>query len=184
VEFFRGRTGLPPASYFSAFKVRWILEHVPGARDLAVKGDLLFGTMDTFLVWNLTGGPSGGRHITDVTNASRTMLMNLVTLQWDEELLTILEIPRACCRPSARAANSYGKATADPVAGVAITGILGDQQAALVGQTCFDPGEAKTTYGTGCFLLPQYRRGAGAIHPRAVDHRGVSFRRVQGAVCA
>jgi len=153
VEFFRGRTGLPPASYFSAFKVRWILEQVPGARDLAVKGDLLFGTIDTFLVWNLTGGPSGGRHITDVTNASRTMLMNLVTLQWDEELLTIFEIPPGMLPAIRSSSESYGTATADPVAGVAITGILGDQQAALVGQTCFNPGEAKNTYGTGCFLL-------------------------------
>jgi glycerol kinase len=152
-EFFRERTGLPPASYFSAYKIRWILDQVPGVRELANNRDILFGTIDTFLVWNLTGGPHGGEHITDVTNASRTQLMNLRTLEWDAELLDLFEIPSTML-PSIRSSSEFfGKATAEPVPGVPITGILGDQQAALVGQACFNPGDAKNTYGTGCFLL-------------------------------
>ena len=152
-EFFRSRTGLPLSSYFSSLKIRWILDHVPGARALAEKGDALFGTVDTFLVWQLTGGVNGGLHITDVTNASRTQLLNLDTLAWDNDLLQAFEIPRAMLPAIRSSSERHGVATAEPIQGVPITGILGDQQAALVGQTCFQVGEAKNTYGTGCFLL-------------------------------
>jgi glycerol kinase len=153
VEFFRARTGLPPSSYFSALKIRWILNHVGGVRELARTGDVLFGTVDSFLVWCLTGGPQGGAHVTDVTNASRTQLMNLHTLQWDEELLELFEIPAAMLPAIRSSSEHYAVAKTDPLTSVPITGILGDQQAALVGQTCFEPGDAKNTYGTGCFLL-------------------------------
>ena len=153
VEFFRSRTGLPLSSYFSGLKLRWILDHVPGARTLAERGDALFGNIDTFLVWHLTGGPHGGLHVTDVTNASRTQLMHLQTLDWAPELLEAFDIPPAML-PSIRSSSEhYGTATPEPIRGVSIGGILGDQQAALVGQACFRPGEAKNTYGTGCFLL-------------------------------
>ncbi len=153
VEFFRSRTGLPLSSYFSSLKIRWILDHVSGARELADRGDALFGNIDTFLVWQLTGGVHGGLHVTDVTNASRTQLMNLDTLDWDADLLATFDIPRAML-PSIRSSSErYGTSRAEPIEGVPITGILGDQQAALVGQTCFRAGEAKNTYGTGCFLL-------------------------------
>jgi glycerol kinase len=148
----RARTGLPLASYFSGLKLRWLLDNVPGARERAARGDALFGTIDTFIVWKLTGGPEGGRHITDVTNASRTQLMNLATLAWDEEILALFDIPRACLPEIRSSSEVYGKAKG-LLAGVPIAGILGDQQAALVGQACFDPGEAKNTYGTGCFML-------------------------------
>ena len=152
-EFFRSRTGLPLSSYFSSLKIRWILDNVTRARELAEAGDALFGNIDTFLVWQLTGGAHGGLHLTDVTNASRTQLMNLDTLDWDADLLDAFQIPRAML-PSIRSSSErYGTARAEPIAGVPIAGILGDQQAALVGQTCFRPGEAKNTYGTGCFLL-------------------------------
>ena len=153
VEFFRTRTGLPPSSYFSAFKLRWILNHVAGVRELARAGDVLFGTIDSFLVWNLTGGSEGGIHVTDVTNASRTQLMNLKTLHWDDELLHLFDIPPAMLPDIRSSSELYGVARAEPLSSIAISGILGDQQAALVGQTCFEPGEAKNTYGTGCFLL-------------------------------
>jgi glycerol kinase len=152
-EFFRSRTGLPLSSYFSSLKIRWILDHVEGARALAERGDALFGNIDTFLVWQLTGGARGGLHITDVTNASRTQLMHLDTLDWDADLLAAFDIPRAMLPAIRPSSERYGTATAEPIEGVEITGILGDQQAALVGQTCFRPGEAKNTYGTGCFLL-------------------------------
>jgi glycerol kinase len=153
VEFVRARTGLPLSSYFSSLKIRWILDRVRGARDCAERGDALFGTIDAFLMWQLTGGVNGGLHVTDVTNASRTQLMNLETFDWDPDLLAVFEIPRALL-PSIRSSSErYGTARAEPVQGVPIAGILGDQQAALVGQTCFRPGEAKNTYGTGCFLL-------------------------------
>jgi glycerol kinase len=148
----RARTGLPLASYFSGLKLRWLLDNVPGAREKAARGDALFGTIDSFIVWKLTGGPEGGRHITDVTNASRTQLMNLATLAWDEEILALFDIPRACLPEIRSSSEVYGKAKG-LLAGVPIAGILGDQQAALVGQACFDPGEAKNTYGTGCFML-------------------------------
>ena len=146
---FRAKTGLPLATYFSALKIRWILDNVPGARALAEEGDVLFGNIDTFLLWNLTGG----LHLTDCTNASRTQLMNLETLDWDDELLAAFRIPRAIMPRIASSSEVYGKATLAGVEGVPISGILGDQQAALVGQTCFHAGEAKNTYGTGCFLL-------------------------------
>ncbi len=153
----RHRAGLPPATYFSGGKVQWILENVVGAREAAERGDALFGTPDTWVLWNLTGGPEGGVHVTDVTNASRTMLMNLETLDWDDELLEIFGVPRAML-PEIRessATTAYGVAGVHgPFAGeVPITGILGDQQAATVGQVCFEPGEAKNTYGTGNFML-------------------------------
>ena len=163
-EFFRSRTGLPLSSYFSSLKIRWILDRVPGARALADAGHALFGTVDTFLMWHLTGGPSGGLHVTDVTNASRTQLMNLATLDWDAELLAAFEIPRAMLPAIRSSSERYGIATAEPVHGVPIAGILGDQQAALVGQTCFRPGEAKNTYGTGCFLL--MNTGESAVQSR------------------
>ena len=152
-EFFRARTGLPLSSYFSSLKIRWILDHVDGARALADQGDALFGNIDTFLVWQLTGGPRSGLHVTDVSNASRTQLMHLDLLDWDEDLLAAFDIPRAMLPNIRSSSERYGTATAEPIDGVPITGILGDQQAALVGQTCFRPGEAKNTYGTGCFLL-------------------------------
>ena len=150
---FRGKTGLPLTTYFSGLKIRWILEHVKGARELAEAGDVVFGNIDTFLVWHLTGGTEGGAHITDVTNASRTQLMNLETLSWDKELLQEFGIPEAMLPKIRTSSEIYGLAKESPIKDVAIAGILGDQQAALVGQTCFEAGEAKNTYGTGCFLL-------------------------------
>lgn len=150
---FRGKTGLPLTTYFSGLKIRWILEHVTGARELAQAGEVLFGNIDTFLLWNLTGGPDGGVHATDVTNASRTQLMNLESLSWDQELLDAFEIPRAMLPAIRSSSETYGVAQDPAIKDVPIAGILGDQQAALVGQTCFEPGEAKNTYGTGCFLL-------------------------------
>jgi glycerol kinase len=152
-EFFRERTGLPPSSYFSALKIRWILNEVPGVRERARSGDVLFGTIDSFLVWNLTGGSQGGVHVTDVTNASRTQLMNLRTLRWDHELLQLFDIPAAMLPTIRSSSELYDVAKTELLSSVSITGILGDQQAALVGQTCFEPGDAKNTYGTGCFLL-------------------------------
>jgi glycerol kinase len=149
----RAKTGLPLATYFSGLKIRWILENVPGVRALAESGEVIFGNIDTFLLWNLTGGPNGGVHITDVTNASRTQLMNLETLAWDEEILKLLRIPAAMLPRIVSSSEVYGNVEAGPLAGVPLAGDLGDQQAALVGQTCFEPGQAKNTYGTGCFLL-------------------------------
>ncbi len=150
---FRARTGLPLATYFSAAKIRWILDHVAGARQRAEAGELAFGNIDTYLAWELTGGVNGGIHITDVTNASRTQLMNLGTLDWDEEMLRAFGIPRTMLPEVRSSSEVYGRAAWDAVKGVPLAGILGDQQAALVGQACFEPGEAKNTYGTGCFLL-------------------------------
>jgi glycerol kinase len=150
---FRGKTGLPLTTYFSGLKIRWILEHVDGAREAAEAGDLIFGNIDTFLVWHLTGGSQGGVHITDVTNASRTQLMDLDTLSWDAEILQTFGIPQAMLPTIRSSSEMYGTAKEHTIEDVAIAGILGDQQAALVGQTCFEPGEAKNTYGTGCFLL-------------------------------
>lgn len=150
---FRAKTGLPLSTYFSGLKLRWILENVSGARKKATDGELLFGNIDTFLTWNLTGGPRNGVHVTDVTNASRTQLMNLETLDWDEELLSAFEVPRAMLPKIRSSSEIYGAATLPAIAGVPVAGILGDQQAALVGQACFHPGEVKNTYGTGCFLL-------------------------------
>ncbi|MGW6194871.1 glycerol kinase GlpK [Kribbella sp. NPDC055110] len=153
----RQKAGLPPATYFSAGKVQWILENVDGVRAAAEAGDAVFGNTDTWLLWNLTGGTEGGSHVTDVTNASRTMLMNLETLDWDDELISFFNIPRQMLpeiRPSSDP-NTYGETlTNGPLAGqVPLTGDLGDQQAATVGQVCFKPGEAKNTYGTGNFML-------------------------------
>jgi hypothetical protein len=153
----RRKAGLPPATYFSGGKIQWILENVDGVRADAENGDAIFGTPDSWVVWNLTGGYRGGVHVTDVTNASRTMLMNLETLDWDDELLSFFGIPRQMLpeiRPSSSAVP-YGLTRPDgPLAGeVPVTGILGDQQAAMVGQVCLDAGEAKNTYGTGNFLL-------------------------------
>jgi glycerol kinase len=151
------RTGLPPATYFSASKLRWILDHVDGVRDAAESGGAICGTIDTWVIWNLTGGTDGGLHVTDVTNASRTQLMNLRTLEWDDTLLSLFDIPRAILpriHPSS-ARGCYGTTHGHGPIGaeVPITGNLGDQHAALVGQVCFAPGEAKNTYGTGNFML-------------------------------
>jgi len=150
---FRIQTGLPLTTYFSGLKIRWMLDHIPGAREQAEAGDLLFGNIDTFLVWHLTGGSDGGIHITDVTNASRTQLMNLNTLDWDPDVLSAFGIPAAILPRIRPSSDIYGTASESVLQGVTIAGILGDQQAALVGQTCFKQGEAKNTYGTGCFLL-------------------------------
>jgi glycerol kinase len=177
-EFFRSRTGLPLSTYFSALKLRWILENVNDARRRAEAGELLFGNVDTFLLWKLTGGGAGtssdasaranvapdagtsgpdpgtnGLHLTDVTNASRTQLMNLKTLQWDAELLKAFSIPAQMLPRICSSSEVYGHVAEGPLKSVGLAGILGDQQAALVGQTCFRSGEAKNTYGTGCFLL-------------------------------
>ena len=150
---FRAKTGLPLTTYFSGLKLRWILEHVKGVREMAESGDALFGNIDTFLLWNLTGGPAGGFHITDVTNASRTQLMNLETFSWDAEILADFGIPEIMLPRIRSSSETYGLAKEAAIKDVPIAGILGDQQAALVGQACFEPGEAKNTYGTGCFLL-------------------------------
>jgi glycerol kinase len=152
-EHFRHKTGLPLATYFSGLKIRWILENVPGANRQAEDGEILFGNIDTFLAWKLTGGPVGGIHVTDVTNASRTQLMNLGTLAWDAELLDAFGIPEKMLPRICSSSEKYGLAQLNAIKDVPIAGILGDQQAALVGQACFQPGEAKNTYGTGCFLL-------------------------------
>jgi len=153
----RHKAGLPPATYFSGGKVQWILENVDGVREAAERGDAVFGNTDTWTLWNLTGGTQGGAHITDVTNASRTMLMNLETLDWDDELISFFNIPRAMLpeiRPSSDPAGYGVTLSSGPLAGeVKLTGDLGDQQAATVGQVCFGVGEAKNTYGTGNFML-------------------------------
>ncbi|MBO2447448.1 glycerol kinase GlpK [Actinomadura barringtoniae] len=156
-ETIRHRAGLPPATYFSGGKIQWILENVDGVREAAESGEAIFGNIDTWVLWNLTGGVDGGVHVTDPTNASRTMLMDLETLDWDDQLLSFFNIPRAMLpqiRPSS-APDPYGVTRADgPVGGeIPLSGDLGDQQAATVGQVCFSPGEAKNTYGTGNFLL-------------------------------
>ncbi len=150
---YRAKTGLPLTTYFSSLKLRWILEEIAGAKNQAEAGDLLMGNIDSFLIWNLTGGVQGGVHVTDVTNASRTQLMDLRTLNWDTDLLRDFGVPRQMLPKIASSSEIYGHAKILPIAGVAIAGDLGDQQAAVVGQACFKPGEAKNTYGTGCFLL-------------------------------
>jgi glycerol kinase len=149
---FRAQTGLPLATYFSGPKIRWLLDHVDGLQAAAERGDAIFGTVDTFLTWWLTGGPHGGAHVTDVTNASRTMLMNLATLDWDAQMLTAMGVPRAMLPTIRSSSEIYGTAIG-ALGGVPVAGILGDQHAALVGQTCYSTGEAKNTYGTGCFML-------------------------------
>jgi glycerol kinase len=149
---FRVKTGLPIATYFSGPKIKWILENVDGVRAKAESGEVIFGNIDTFVIWMLTGGPDGGVHVTDVTNASRTMMMSLESLDWDDEILGILGVPRAML-PQIRASSEvYGEAK-NGLSGIPVAGDLGDQQAALFGQTCFSVGEAKNTYGTGNFLL-------------------------------
>jgi glycerol kinase len=153
----RSKTGLPPATYFSGAKIQWILDNVPGVREAADSGEAVFGNIDTWVIWNLTGGRDGGSHVTDVTNASRTMLMDLRTLAWDDDLLEVFRIPRIML-PSIRSSSEtagYGVTRrSGPVGGeVPVSGDLGDQQAATVGQVCVTPGEAKNTYGTGNFML-------------------------------
>jgi glycerol kinase len=156
-DIIRRKAGLPPATYFSGGKIQWILENVDGAREAAERGEAIFGNTDSWIIWNLTGGRNGGVHVTDPTNASRTMLMDLETLEWDDELLGFFDIPRAMLpeiKPSSTKAPYGSTLESGPFGGeVPITGILGDQQAATVGQVCFAPGEAKNTYGTGNFML-------------------------------
>ena len=152
-ELVRAKTGLPLASYFSALKFKWLLDEIPGARAKARAGDALLGTVDAWLIWNLSGGPRGGLHLTDVTNASRTQLMSLETLDWDGELLELFDVPRAALPRIVSSSAVHGEARVGAVAGTPLAGILGDQQAALFGQACFRAGEAKSTYGTGCFVL-------------------------------
>jgi glycerol kinase len=148
----RAQTGLPLASYFSALKLQWLLENVPGARARAEAGDALFGTIDAWLMWHFTGGARGGQHITDVTNASRTQLLDLASLEWSPALLSLFSIPAACLPRIVASSAVYGEGVLE-LQGTAMAAMLGDQQAALVGQVCFAPGEAKNTYGTGNFLL-------------------------------
>ncbi|WP_298122462.1 glycerol kinase GlpK [uncultured Aurantimicrobium sp.] len=161
VNRFKDKTGLPLATYFAASKIVWILNNVPGARERAETGELAFGTIDTWLLWNLTGGINGGKHITDVTNASRTLLMNLETLSWDEELLDAFQIPRELLPTIASSSEIYGTSVS-PLLGVPVSGILGDQQAATFGQAAFESGEAKNTYGTGNFLI--FNTGEEIVH--------------------
>jgi glycerol kinase len=149
---FREKVGLPLATYFSGPKIRWILDNVPGVRERAERGEVVFGNIDSWCIWNLTGGVNGGLHLTDVTNASRTMLMNLKTLDWDDEILGILGVPRAMLPQIRPSSEVYGTCK-EPLPGVPVAGDLGDQQAAIFGQTCYAVGEAKNTYGTGNFLL-------------------------------
>ncbi|CAG5009920.1 Glycerol kinase [Dyadobacter sp. CECT 9275] len=150
---FRAITGLPVSTYFSSLKLKWLLSNVKGLRADAEKGDALFGNMDTFLIWHLTGGAQGGIHVTDVSNASRTQLMNLRSLQWDEKMLKEFDIPAVMLPAIKSSSEIYGYVTSEVIPGVPVAGDLGDQHAALVGQTCFEPGMAKNTYGTGCFLV-------------------------------
>ncbi|MCB5910115.1 glycerol kinase GlpK [Streptomyces pinistramenti] len=150
---FRRETGLPLASYFAGPKIRWLLDNVDGLRERAERGDILFGTMDSWVIWNLTGGVNGGVHVTDVTNASRTLLMNLHRLEWDEKILQSIHIPAEVLPEIKSSAEIYGTTADGVLAGVPVASALGDQQAALFGQTCFDQGEAKSTYGTGTFML-------------------------------
>jgi glycerol kinase len=162
---FRDTVGLPLATYFSGPKLRWILDNVDGAREKAEAGDLIFGNMDTWLIWNLTGGTDGGLHITDVTNASRTMLMDLRTLSWDSEIASAIGVPMSML-PEIRASSEvYGEVKSGSFAGVRIAGDLGDQQAATFGQACFSPGEAKNTYGTGNFML--INTGTELVHSKS-----------------
>jgi glycerol kinase len=155
MECFREKVGLPLATYFSGPKIRWVMENVDGVKQAVDAGDAIFGTMDTWLIWWLTGGPDGGVHVTDVTNASRTMLMNLATLDWDPDMLKVMGVPRQMLPDIKSSSEIYGyTSTSGPFGDkIPVSGDLGDQQAALFGQTCFTPGEAKNTYGTGCFML-------------------------------
>jgi glycerol kinase len=162
---FQTKTGLPLATYFSGPKVRWILDNVEGTRERAEAGDLLFGNMDTWLIWNLTGGVAGGVHVTDVSNASRTLLMDLETLNWDDEICSVIGVPKAMLPQIRPSAEVYGEVRSGALHGVKIAGDLGDQQAATFGQTCFSPGEAKNTYGTGNFLL--LNTGTKLVHSKS-----------------
>jgi len=165
VERFKPKVGLPLATYFSGTKIVWILENVPGARERAEAGDLLFGTTDCWVLWNLTGGHEGGVHATDVTNASRTMFMDLETLQWDDEILAAFDVPRSMLPEIKSSSEVYG--TVEPsslLREVPVAGILGDQQAATFGQAAFDPGESKNTYGTGNFLI--FNTGEEIVHSK------------------
>jgi glycerol kinase len=166
VDRLRKDVGLPLSTYFSGPKVRWLLDNVDGAQEKADAGQLAFGNMDTWVLWNLTGGTDGGVHATDVTNASRTMLMNLETLDWHEPSLDLMGIPRSMLPEIKSSSEVYGEAKGTAVGGVPISGILGDQQAALFGPTCFDPGSAKNTYGTGSFLL--VNTGTEIVHTEAM----------------
>ncbi|MBI1880847.1 MAG: glycerol kinase GlpK [Chloroflexi bacterium] len=152
---FRPQVGLPLATYFSGPKVKWLLDNVPGLRAAAEKGDAIFGNIDTWVIWNLTGGSQGGAHVTDVSNASRTMLMDLDGTHWDDKILAAMTIPKSMLPDIRPSSGQYGYTLADgPFGGrISVCGDLGDQQAAMVGQACFSPGEAKNTYGTGCFML-------------------------------
>jgi glycerol kinase len=149
---FREKAGLPLATYFSGTKVKWILDNVEGARAKAEAGELMFGNIDTWVIWNLTGGIDGGVHVTDVSNASRTMLMDLATLEWDDELLTAFGVPRSML-PEIRPSSAVYGVAKGALAGISVAGDLGDQQAATFGQAAYDVGDAKNTYGTGCFML-------------------------------
>jgi glycerol kinase len=165
VDRFRSQTGLPLSTYFAGTKIVWILENVEGSRDRAAKGELLFGTTDSWVTWNLTGGPDGGVHVTDVTNASRTMLMDLQTLDWDDNLLAAFDIPRAMLPRIASSSEVYGSIESSSVLReVPIAGILGDQQAATFGQAAFHSGGAKNTYGTGNFLI--VNTGTDIVHSK------------------
>ena len=150
---FREKTGLPLATYFSGTKVRWILDNVDGARARAEAGDLVFGNIDTWCIWNLTGGTDGGVHVTDVSNASRTMLMNLETLDWDDELCAAIGVPKSMLPQIRSSSEVYGEVKGGALAGISVAGDLGDQQAATFGQAAYDVGDAKNTYGTGCFMI-------------------------------
>ncbi|HWL02468.1 MAG TPA: glycerol kinase GlpK [Microbacteriaceae bacterium] len=173
-ERFRVKTGLPLASYFSASKIRWLLDAIPGAQGRAERGELAFGTIDSWLLWQLTGGPDGGVHATDVTNASRTLLLDLTSLDWDDELLDAWGVPRALL-PSVRSSSEvYGAIADGALAGVPVAGILGDQQAATFGQAAFSPGESKMTYGTGGFLI--INTGGEQIHSSAGLVTTVAYR--------
>ena len=178
---FRAKVGLPLATYFSGPKVKWMLDNVDGARAKAEAGDLLFGNIDTWCIWNLTGGTNGGVHVTDVTNACRTMLMNLETLDWDDEILGIMGIPKSMLPAIKASSEVYGTGVGD-LAGIPIAGDLGDQQAALFGQTCFSAGEAKNTYGTGCFMLLNTGNKLGPVQERPAHDAGLQDRQPAGRV--
>jgi glycerol kinase len=166
VDRLRERVGLPLSTYFSGPKLMWLLDNVEGARERAENGELAFGTMDSWVLWNLTGGTSGGVHVTDATNASRTMLMDLRTLDWHEPSLQLMGIPRSLLPAIRSSSEIYGEVSGTAAGGRPIAGILGDQQAALFGQTCFERGEAKNTYGTGSFLL--LNTGAEVVQSRTL----------------
>ena len=176
------KTGLVIDSYFSGTKLEWMLDHVPGARARAEKGELAFGTVDAWLIWNLTGGPSGGVHATDASNASRTMLFNIHTMDWDDALLALLKIPRAVLPKVVPSSGEIGR-TASSLLGAAlpIAGVAGDQQAATFGQACFAPGMAKNTYGTGCFML--MNTGTAAVPSRNRLLTTVAWQGPQGQPC-